>query len=296
MSRRGRTNQGPKACPASSGGCAASGRAFHSAIRCRPMAGRRNGRPSSDHPPTDEEVHGHCSNQEWRWLPDDGGSLRLALDYPDGSPVARVERTITPDPDAPAVDLDLHASRCASVPPADRAAPGFPAAAHAAGARARAGRFDDGRTYPGTVEPGAALFAADRRFADLGGGAGAHRRHGRCRQPAVCRRRRGAAADRWTGRQRVARQPCGRLSRPALLAGGAFPEPAALVFEPRPQGSAVERPPSGDRHRADLLALRPRPGNGRGRQPDRALRRADSARLRCPRGLSPHATASRRSR
>ncbi len=39
-----------------------------------------------------EEVHGHSSNHEWDWQEDDGHSLRLALDYPQSSPVARVER------------------------------------------------------------------------------------------------------------------------------------------------------------------------------------------------------------
>ena len=55
----------------------------------------------------DEEVHGHCSNHEWALAGDGDQSLRLALEYPLPSPVLRVERTVTPDPDAPAVDLEF---------------------------------------------------------------------------------------------------------------------------------------------------------------------------------------------
>ena len=120
-------------------------------------------------PPADgEEVHGHCANQEWRWLPDDGGSLRLGLDYPEGSPVARVERSITPDPDAPAIDLTftIAVRRPCRLPIGLH--PVFRLPRHAAGAQLELGAFASGRTYPGTVEPGAALFAADRRFEDLG--------------------------------------------------------------------------------------------------------------------------------
>src|SRR5262245_44810246 len=53
----------------------------------------------------DEEVHGHCSNNDWRFDDAPEGSLRLSIDYPGTSPVKRVERTITPDPAGPAVDL-----------------------------------------------------------------------------------------------------------------------------------------------------------------------------------------------
>lgn len=54
-----------------------------------------------------ENVHGFSANHDWDWLDDDGRSLRLACDYPAGSPVRRLERTVTPDPDAPAIDLTL---------------------------------------------------------------------------------------------------------------------------------------------------------------------------------------------
>src|SRR6188474_1991966 len=53
----------------------------------------------------DEEVHGHGSNHPWTW--EEGGetSLRLSIDYPLGNPVKRLVRTVTPDANAPAVDI-----------------------------------------------------------------------------------------------------------------------------------------------------------------------------------------------
>src|SRR5690606_4004804 len=63
----------------------------------------------------------------------------------------------------------------------------------------------------------------------------------------------------------------------AVLAEGAFPEPAALVFQPRPQGVPMERPSRRNRHRANLLAVRARPGNRHCRQPDGPFRNPDGA-------------------
>src|SRR5262245_55120698 len=118
-------------------------------------------------PDTDEEVHGHSSNHEWDFLPDDGTFLRLALDYPAGSPVARVERTITPDPDGPAVDLtfSITVRRPCRLPIGLH--PVFRLPAAAGGAQIELGGNAHGDTYPGTVEPGAALFSPGRRFPSL---------------------------------------------------------------------------------------------------------------------------------
>ena len=71
----------------------------------------------------------------------------------------------------------------------------------------------------------------------------------------------------------------GRLSRPAHLAEGAFPEPAPLVQQPRAQGGAMERPACRPGHGADLLALRPWSAHRAARQSDRPVRHADGARL-----------------
>lgn len=115
----------------------------------------------------DEEVHGHGSNHPWRWKSGQARSLHLSLDYPASSPVRRVERIVTPDPAAPAVDLECRIEL--------RSACRLPLGLHATfrlpdrvgKARIEPGSYDHGRTFPGTVEPGAALFAIDAGFGDL---------------------------------------------------------------------------------------------------------------------------------
>ncbi len=118
-------------------------------------------------PEADEEVHGHSSNHEWNFLPDDGTSLKLALDYPAGSPVARVERTITPDLRGPAIDLAFSIAVRQPCRLPIGLHPVFRLPAAAGGARIELGLDTHGFTYPGTVEPGAVLFSPGRRFASL---------------------------------------------------------------------------------------------------------------------------------
>jgi hypothetical protein len=115
-------------------------------------------------PEPDEEAHGHSSNHEWAWLEGNGRSLSLALDYPASSPVARVERTVTPDPAAPAVDIEfsIFVRRACRLPIGLH--PVFRLPAEAGAAELDLGAFDHGRTYPSDVEPGAALFAKDATF------------------------------------------------------------------------------------------------------------------------------------
>ncbi|HTN63425.1 MAG TPA: hypothetical protein VL147_18040 [Devosia sp.] len=118
-------------------------------------------------PDANEAVHGYSSNHDWRWDEATGTSLALAIDYPTGDPIRRLQRTITPDPNGPAVDIELRIEA--------RAACAIPLGLHSTfrlplqvgQAKVQPGRFDHGRTYPGTVEPGAALFAIDRTFSQL---------------------------------------------------------------------------------------------------------------------------------
>ena len=114
-----------------------------------------------------EAVHGYCSNHDWQWQATDGRSLHLFVNYPMPSPVRRLERIITPDPQAPAVDVELKilVRRRCRMPIGLHPVFRLPAAPGAA--RLELGRFAEGRTYPGTLEPGAAIFASDTRFADL---------------------------------------------------------------------------------------------------------------------------------
>jgi hypothetical protein len=119
-------------------------------------------------PPTpDEEVHGHSSNHEWDWLESEDASLSLALNYPGTSPVDRVERVVKPDPAAPAVDLAfrIFAKRKCRLPIGLH--PVFRLPAETGAVRLELGSFSVGRTYPGTVELGKALFAANRIFTDI---------------------------------------------------------------------------------------------------------------------------------
>lgn len=51
--------------------------------------------------------HGYAASHEWEVLETSDSHLRLAVAYPDGHPIARLERTIRPVPDRPAIDLQL---------------------------------------------------------------------------------------------------------------------------------------------------------------------------------------------
>lgn len=118
-------------------------------------------------PEAGEEAHGHSSNHDWTGIDSDGRSLSLALNYPASSPVARVERTVTPDPDAPAVDIEftIIVRRACRLPIGLH--PIFRLPVQTGAAELELGVFDHGRTYPDDVEPGAPFFAKDVSFADL---------------------------------------------------------------------------------------------------------------------------------
>ena len=115
----------------------------------------------------DEEFHGHSSNVDWDWQEADAGTLKLAVDYPETSKVARVERTIVPDPDAPAVDVTFRIEVREDCRLPIGLHPTFRLPLTVGGARLEPGRYDHGLTYPSTVEPEAPLFAIGARFDDL---------------------------------------------------------------------------------------------------------------------------------
>jgi hypothetical protein len=122
----------------------------------------------------DEEVHGHCSNHPWHWEASDDNSLRLAIDYPDGSPIARLVRTITCDPAAPAVDITLRIEVREDCRLPIGLHPTFRLPTAVGAARIEPASFDNGRTFPGSVEPGREAFAVDHIFADLAAVPGRH--------------------------------------------------------------------------------------------------------------------------
>lgn len=115
-----------------------------------------------------EEVHGHSSNHPWTWVESGEFGLELSLDYPAGSPVRRLRRSVVPDPAAPAVDIALTIEIAADCRLPLGLHPTFRLPADNQRARIEPGPFREGRTYPGTVEPGASLFAIDEGFASLG--------------------------------------------------------------------------------------------------------------------------------
>jgi hypothetical protein len=115
----------------------------------------------------DEEAHGHSANNDWSWGEGKEGSLCLTLDYPDTSDVRRVERRIIPDPNAPAVDIEftVHVRQRCRLPIGLHPVFRLPTADGAA--ELKPGRFGRGLTHPGTVEPGATLFAKNASFTNL---------------------------------------------------------------------------------------------------------------------------------
>ena len=114
-----------------------------------------------------EEIHGHSSNHPWSWEEGDGLSLKLFIDYPAGNPVRRLVRIVTPDPNAPAVDIELRIEVKDACRLPIGLHPTFRLPAEVSSARIEPAAFTEGCTYPGTVEPSAPLFAIDRAFVSL---------------------------------------------------------------------------------------------------------------------------------
>ncbi|MFS2021412.1 hypothetical protein ACEN88_33200, partial [Massilia sp. CT11-108] len=57
--------------------------------------------------PEDAWDHGFAANHHWRCVSASDTRIRLAIDYPAGSPIEHIEREIAADPHAPAVDITL---------------------------------------------------------------------------------------------------------------------------------------------------------------------------------------------
>jgi galactose mutarotase-like enzyme len=113
-----------------------------------------------------EEVHGFGSNHDWSWN-EVNGAIALSIDYPDEHPIRCVHRWITPDPTSPALDLTLRIEARS-----DAALPlglhfTFRLPPEPGSLSVEPGKFREGRTYPGIVEPGATAFAVNRSFSDL---------------------------------------------------------------------------------------------------------------------------------
>ena len=112
-------------------------------------------------------AHGYSSNVDWAFDAAAEDHIALVLDYPEDQAVRRLRRVIRPDPEAAALDIELTVEmrRAAREPMAIHGCFALPPMAGAA--RLLPGPFRKGRTFPGTVEPSAPIFAIDRTFDDL---------------------------------------------------------------------------------------------------------------------------------
>ena len=108
-----------------------------------------------------EMLHGFGSNHNWTWLDSDGSSIRLAIDCPRDNPVKRLERTITPDPAGPAVDIELKVEVWEDVSLPFGVHPTFRLPTAPGTVRIEPGKFREGRTFPASFE-NSARFAPDR--------------------------------------------------------------------------------------------------------------------------------------
>lgn len=111
--------------------------------------------------------HGESSNFEWNWESGARDHLCLSLDYPEQHPVARVERDIIPDPQATAVELVLRITPRRNCYLPLGLHPTFALPAKARAARIHPPASKQIRSYPGSLDPGAEIFAPDAVFNEL---------------------------------------------------------------------------------------------------------------------------------
>jgi hypothetical protein len=115
--------------------------------------------------PGDEWEHGYSANQAWSLITADEGLIRIGIDYPERAPIRRLERQITADPDAAALDISLtiYPRADAHVPvalhPTFRVPPG--------GIELRPGPFARAVAYPVPAEPGVSRLIPDSTALDL---------------------------------------------------------------------------------------------------------------------------------
>ena len=109
--------------------------------------------------PLDLPPHGISSNAVWSFASD----LDLVLDYPQASPIARLERQIRPDPERAAVDilLRIHAREAVTWPLGLHPTFRLPASG------LRLHTDSPGMVFPAEVEPKVSRLTPGARFASL---------------------------------------------------------------------------------------------------------------------------------
>ncbi|MBB4054005.1 hypothetical protein GGR20_003677 [Devosia subaequoris] len=114
------------------------------------------------------DVHGYGSNHDWDFAEQGDPSLvSMSIDYPEDHDVARLRRTLRGMPGEAriALELEITARRPCRTPVALHGCFALPQGV--GGAELAVGQFGGGLTFPGVIEPGAALFAKDHEFTDL---------------------------------------------------------------------------------------------------------------------------------
>lgn len=122
----------------------------------RPAAG---GWPGSAAASTvDPFPHGFSSNNAWRFEAGAAGSITLGIDYPEGHPVRRLRRTVTPDPRAAALDFTLEIDVRADCVLPLGLHPSFRLPSRPGAMRIEVGSGVSGMTFPAPVD-GSSIFA-----------------------------------------------------------------------------------------------------------------------------------------
>lgn len=115
--------------------------------------------------PNDNWDHGYCSNHPWTLIEKTASVLSLAIDLPESEPVARLERHIRPEADAPAIEVELviHPRQDAVIPFALH--PTF--VVPETGVELVAGGYEAAHTYPLQAEPGVSRLLPGRSVPSL---------------------------------------------------------------------------------------------------------------------------------
>ncbi|MGE6781766.1 hypothetical protein ACQKGL_04525 [Ensifer adhaerens] len=111
--------------------------------------------------------HGHSSNVYWAWGACDDRQITMECRYPENHPIRLLRRRILPDPQAAAIDLTLEIEPRRSCRLPIGLHPTFRLSTRPGSVAIEPGAYDRVWSFPGDVEPGAALFAPDRQWPSL---------------------------------------------------------------------------------------------------------------------------------
>ena len=115
----------------------------------------------------DPIVHGHGTDNCWRFDAADDGAARLSIDYPAGHAIARLQRSIACVADRPALDftLTVHARADFRLPVGLHPIVRLPDAGKGIALDAA---FSHGETFPAVFETAVSRLAVGERFGSLG--------------------------------------------------------------------------------------------------------------------------------